>query len=74
MNIKEQNKTTGWYGNENIIWIWFRSIVAAIVVYLLVLIFGSENKFSFLVVTAPIILGIFNTFSYLETKKHGNKI
>lgn len=69
MNTKE-HKNIGWYGNENIIWIWFRSIVAAILVYLLVLFFGFEDKSTFLVVAAPIILGIFNAFSYFETKEH----
>lgn len=52
-----------WYSNDTLMWIWARSLIVAVIGVIIVLaIWGTGNiDLFFVVVSVPLILGIFNT-------------
>jgi len=66
-------RTTGWYSNDNLVWIWVKCIIVITSVSLLAYFVGLdiESHFS-AIVFVPLILSIFSSYSYFSNKSGSN--
>lgn len=66
-------KTFTWYSNENLTWVWGRSLIAMALGFLLIYLIGVEKNHTILIVVVlvPVFLAIFNTFSHYQMKRGG---